>query len=65
MLSDFGDVRSRAMFGGHGIYHDGVVRQDLGGDLARPEPVREERNNVRFTNLRVGGIGFEPTTSAV
>jgi len=25
MLSDVGDVRSRAMFGGHGIYHDGVM----------------------------------------
>ena len=25
MLSDLGDVRSRAMFGGHGIYHDGVM----------------------------------------
>ena len=24
-LSDLGDVRSRAMFGGHGIYHDGVM----------------------------------------
>ena len=25
MLSDLGDVRSRAMFGGYGIYHDGVM----------------------------------------
>ena len=25
MLSDLGDVRSRAMFGGHGIYHDGIM----------------------------------------
>jgi DNA transformation protein len=25
MLSDLGDVRSRAMFGVHGIYHDGVM----------------------------------------
>ena len=25
MLSDFGNVRSRAMFGGHGIYHEGVM----------------------------------------
>lgn len=25
MLNDLGDVRSRAMFGGHGIYHDGVM----------------------------------------
>ena len=25
MLSDLGDVRARAMFGGHGIYHDGVM----------------------------------------
>jgi len=25
MLSDLGDVRSRAMFGGHGIYHVGVM----------------------------------------
>ena len=24
-LSDLGGVRSRAMFGGHGIYHDGVM----------------------------------------
>ena len=24
-LSDLGDVRSRAMFGGYGIYHDGVM----------------------------------------
>ena len=25
MLSDLGDVRSRAMFGGYGIYHDDVM----------------------------------------
>jgi len=25
MLSDLGDVRSRAMFGGYGIYYDGVM----------------------------------------
>ena len=25
MLSDLGDVRSRAMFGGYGIYHGGVM----------------------------------------
>lgn len=25
MLGDLGDVRSRAMFGGYGIYHDGVM----------------------------------------
>ncbi|MCA9120715.1 MAG: TfoX/Sxy family protein [Planctomycetaceae bacterium] len=25
MLSDLGDVRSRAMFGGYGIYHEGVM----------------------------------------
>ena len=25
MLSDLGDVRCRAMFGGYGIYHDGVM----------------------------------------
>ena len=25
MLSDLGDVRSRSMFGGDGIYHDGVM----------------------------------------
>ena len=25
MLSDLGDVRSRSMFGGYGIYHDGVM----------------------------------------
>lgn len=25
MLSDLGDVRSRAMFGGYGIYHDSVM----------------------------------------
>jgi len=25
MLSDLGDVRSRAMFGGYGIYHDGIM----------------------------------------
>jgi hypothetical protein len=25
ILSSLGDVRSRAMFGGHGIYHDGVM----------------------------------------
>ena len=25
MLSDLGDARSRAMFGGYGIYHDGVM----------------------------------------
>ena len=25
MLNDLGGVRSRAMFGGHGIFHDGVM----------------------------------------
>jgi len=25
MLSDLGDVRSRAMFGGYGIYHDDIM----------------------------------------
>ncbi len=25
MLSDLNDVRSRSMFGGYGIYHDGVM----------------------------------------
>lgn len=25
ILSDLGDARSRAMFGGYGIYHDGVM----------------------------------------
>jgi len=25
MLNDLGDVGSRAMFGGHGIFHDGVM----------------------------------------
>jgi len=25
LFADFGDISARAMFGGHGLYHDGVI----------------------------------------
>ncbi len=60
ILDDFGTVRARAMFGGHGIYRDGLIFAIVVDDTLyikaddRSRHLFEEQGLARFSYKRSG-----------
>lgn len=60
LFADFGPIQSRPMFGGHGIYHDGVMFAILANDVLylrsddKTRPRFEDIGATPFIHIRQG-----------
>lgn len=55
-LSQFGDVQSKKMFGGVGLFHDGLMFGMIGGDVFR---LKVDESNIADYEVR----GMQPFSS--